>query len=99
MAEAVCTINSAVDSAAILRDQHWMIPHFRKDALRTTARCYVVRPSSHRTGDPLYKRIARETAEWLIAICNRQWRLLVHARRGFGGHEGKFLLWTTLSST
>lgn len=75
-------------------DQYWMIPHFEKmlydngPLLAVAAQCAVA------TGDPLFRRVANETADWII-------RDLQSPQGGYWstldadseGHEGRFYVW------
>ena len=78
-------------------DQHWGIPHFEKmlydngPLLRLYANTWLI------TGDPLFKKIAEETAEWVI----REMQSPNNTASGYYStidadsehEEGKFYVW------
>jgi len=76
-------------------DRYWMIPHFEKMLGDNGLLLAVFTDAWRATGDALYRRIARETAEWLL-------REMRHPEGGFftaldadsKDGEGAFYLWT-----
>jgi len=76
-------------------DPYWMIPHFEKMLYDNGQLLAVCAQAAVATGDPLFRRVARETADWLR-------RDMEHAAGGYyatldadsEGHEGKFYAWT-----
>ncbi|MDA8362990.1 MAG: thioredoxin domain-containing protein [Gammaproteobacteria bacterium] len=76
-------------------DQHWMIPHFEKMLYDNAQLLALYCDAAIATGDELFRRVATETAEWLM-------REMQSADGGYystldadsEGREGKFYVWT-----
>jgi uncharacterized protein YyaL (SSP411 family) len=81
-------------------DQFWMIPHFEKMLYDNGALLASYAEAALATGEPLFKRIATETGEWLLR--EMQDHSSNDQSGGFysaydadsEGHEGKFYVWT-----
>ncbi|HMN44506.1 MAG TPA: thioredoxin domain-containing protein [Povalibacter sp.] len=77
-------------------DQYWMIPHFEKMLYDNGPLLALAAQCAAATGDPLFCRVAGETADWII-------RDLQSPQGGYWstldadseGHEGRFYVWDT----
>ncbi|MFO1395005.1 MAG: thioredoxin domain-containing protein [Steroidobacteraceae bacterium] len=76
-------------------DPYWMIPHFEKMLYDNGQLLAVASQAAVATGEPLFRRVAGETADWLR-------REMEHPDGGYyatldadsEGHEGRYYVWT-----
>ncbi|HEX5421752.1 MAG TPA: thioredoxin domain-containing protein, partial [Gammaproteobacteria bacterium] len=76
-------------------DQSWSIPHFEKMLYDNAELLSLYSDAFAATGEPLYRRVASETADWVV-------RAMQDAQGGYystldadsEGEEGKYYLWT-----
>ena len=75
-------------------DQYWMIPHFEKMLYDNGALLASYSEAALATGDPLFKRIAKETSHWIRTMEDQDAGLYSAYDADSEGHEGKFYVWT-----
>jgi len=76
-------------------DPYWMIPHFEKMLYDNGQLLAVCAQAAVATGDPLFRRVAGETADWIRRdMENPGGGYFATLDADSEGHEGRFYVWT-----